>query len=196
MGVFEGFADLLNLSPRVLGAEINRRPHGNRPHIEGLFDRGEGRLVVHIRVAQVLVVIEFDNEGNTVGVLSRHCAQHPEGGGDRVTAAFQRQFDNGGRIEVNRVGRKGSRAGVLDALIHRQNRQITATGETAAVEQRLHIAHHHRAAIHIAHNAADIICPRQMQLFTGNTGAGVAEQIVCFTAEEGLDVGHVYLYNR
>ena len=106
MRVLESLADFLDLAAAVFGAVVDGGTHCDTTHVEGLTHRGEHGLVVHGRVGQRLVVVEFHHERDFVRVFSRHRTQHTHGRGDTVTTALDRKFNDILRIEVDRVRRK------------------------------------------------------------------------------------------
>ncbi len=59
-----------------------------------------------IRVGEQLVVVEFENKGNFVGVFAGHTAQNPQRCSHRVATAFDGKFHNVFGIKINRIGRK------------------------------------------------------------------------------------------
>jgi hypothetical protein len=65
-------------------------------------------------------VVDLHNEGDLVRVLARHHAQHAEGRGHRVAAAFDSELHDVFRIEVDRVLREAGAGAVLDALVDRR----------------------------------------------------------------------------
>ena len=75
-------------------------------------------------------MIELYQKRNPVGILAPYHAQHPQGRGNRVTAPLDGQTNDVIRIEVNGVGGKGGTGGMLHPLIHRQQGQITGSGQT------------------------------------------------------------------
>ena len=64
-------------------------------------------------------MIDFYDERNLVRVAARDGAQYAERRRDRVAAAFDRQFYDVFRIEVQRIRSEARAGGVFDALIDR-----------------------------------------------------------------------------
>ncbi len=160
--------NFFNLAARLFGAEINRRPDRHRAHIEGLFDARIQRLVVLRRVAQGFVMVNLHQERNAVRVAARHRRQHAVGGGHAVAARFNRQLDNVFRVEIHRVRGKRRARRMLDALVHRQNGEISGAGEASGIIKGLHISQHRGWTVVINHHAIDIIRPWQIELVGGN----------------------------
>lgn len=65
---------------------------------------------------------------------------------------------------------------VLDALIDRQNRQITGSAQTTMIEKRLQIAQDVRIAIGLHEHAVHEIGAWQFETFLGNAATGMAQQ--------------------
>ena len=82
-----------------------------------------------------LIVIDLDDEGDLVGVLAGEKPQHPDGGGDGVAAAFDGELDDVLGIEIHRVRRERCARRVLDALVDRQDRKVSAPRQTAVIVQ-------------------------------------------------------------
>jgi len=135
-------------------------------------------------------VVELHDEGNLVGVLARHRAQHAERRGDAVAAAFDGQSHDVFRVEEIRVGREGGAGGMLDALVHRQQGQIAAAGQAAVVQQRGEVAQYRRLAVGLGDDAIDEIRAGQVQPRLRDAAAFVLEELVGFVAEQFDDVGH------
>jgi hypothetical protein len=135
-------------------------------------------------------VVELHDEGNLVGVLARHRAQHAERRGDAVAAAFDGQLHDVLRVEEVRVRREGGAGGVLDALVDGQQRQVARAGQAAVVEQRLQVAQHRRLAVGLGDDAVDEVRAGQMQPRRRDAAAFVLEKFVGLVAEQFDDVGH------
>jgi hypothetical protein len=70
-------------------------------------------------------VVQLHEERNAVGIATRDGGQHAVGGRHAVTARFNRQLNNVLRIEIERIRREGGARRVLNALVYRQNREIS-----------------------------------------------------------------------
>jgi hypothetical protein len=79
VGGGEGAGDFLDLAVGFGGAEIDGCADGDGTHVEGLFDLGEHDLVELVGIAQELVVVELDEEGDFVGVFAGAGAEDAEG---------------------------------------------------------------------------------------------------------------------
>ena len=88
-----------------------------------------------VGVAQELVVVDLDHEGDAVRVLARDAAQDAKGRGHGVTAALKRKLDDLLWVKVDRVGRERGASRVLDPLIHRQDRQVAALAEATMTKE-------------------------------------------------------------
>lgn len=115
-------------------------------------------------------MIDFDDKGDLVGILSSDDAQHAIRRGNGITAALNSQLHDILRVEVERVSGKRGARGMLNALIHRQDRQITSTAEPARIEKLSHTSQHLRRAIRGNKNLIKEVRPRQMQSFLGDPG--------------------------
>ena len=56
---------------------------------------------------QELIMIDLHNKGDLVGVFAAHHTQHAVSRGNAVASAFDGQFDDILRIEIDGVGREG-----------------------------------------------------------------------------------------
>src|SRR5208337_1176098 len=99
-----------------------------------------------------------------------HGAQHAEGGSNGVAAALDRQFHDVLAIEIVRILGETRAAGVLDALIHRQNGKISGAVEPPVEEHAVKIVQHAEIAIGSRVNPVDKIRAGKMQAFLGNLG--------------------------
>jgi hypothetical protein len=79
MRVLEGRADFLDLPLGFLGAEVDRRTHGDAPHAERLVDVSEHDLIVRVRVGEKFIVVDLDHERDLVGVAPCNGAENAEG---------------------------------------------------------------------------------------------------------------------
>ena len=99
----EGLRHFLELPGAVVGSEVDRRADTRCAEVERLASGAEHHLVGLVGVGQELVVVDLDDERDAVGVLAADSAEHAEGGRDGVAATLDRQLDDVGRIEVQRV---------------------------------------------------------------------------------------------
>jgi len=79
---------------------------------------------------------------------------------------------------------------VLDALVHRQDRQVTAATQAPVVEHLLQAAHDRRRPVGQGHHPIDEIRPRQMQALFGNALAHMGEEAIGLRAQQLDDVAH------
>ena len=70
MGPCEGFGGFLNLVVRLFRSEIDGGSDGDSSHFQALLDLSEIDLVESVGVAQQLIVVEFDDERDFVGVAA------------------------------------------------------------------------------------------------------------------------------
>ena len=168
VGQGKGFGDLDQLAVRVVRAEVDGRADGRRAHIIGLLDRAEQDLLEAVRVGQQLIVVDLHQEGNLVCILAGHHPQHAERRSDCIAATFDRQTDDILRVEVIRILGKAGPTGMLDALVHRQDGQITRAGETAVVIHPGQVAEHTVVAVGMRQDAVHEIGTGQVQVIFGN----------------------------
>ena len=88
VGFLEGGRNLLNLPVAFFGAEVHGSPHGGSPQIPGAAHRAEADLVVLGGVGQQLVVVDFDQERDFVGIAPGHGFERAEGSSHGIAAAF------------------------------------------------------------------------------------------------------------
>ncbi|MNT10864.1 hypothetical protein D3C72_1457160 [compost metagenome] len=188
MGAVEGFGDLDDLPAGLLGAEVDGGADGGRAQVVRVLDAAEHDLVIGVRVAQELVVVELHHEGDLVGVLARHAGEHAEGGGDAAAAGFDGQAHDVLGVEVDRVFREAGAGRVLDALVHREDREVARAREAAAVEEALEVVDHGLGAIGLHEDAVDEVRTGQVQHLLGDLDRAVLEQIAGrIGAEQLLD---------
>jgi hypothetical protein len=128
----------------------------------------------------------FD-ERDAVRVLAGHGAEHAQGGCHRVAAPLDRQLDDVPGVEVLGVGREGSGAGVLDALVDRQDRDVAGAGEAAGAIYALQVDEHLRLAIREAPGAVDVVGTGQDELLLADAPAGMVQKALRLVAEEPDD---------
>ena len=112
--------------------------HGYIPFISRVGlpsdEAAEQDLIVTVRVADELVMVELHQKRNPVRVLARHTSQHSECGGHGVAPPLHRQLHNVLGVEICRIRRETRTRRMLDALVHRQARQVTRPREAPRVE--------------------------------------------------------------
>src|SRR4030095_15123311 len=91
-------------------------------------------------------------------------------------------------VEVHRVRRERRTCRVLDALVDRQNRDVTSAAQSAVIDHRLQAAEHGRRPIREAINSLDVVAARQMQRIPWNGLALVLQKTGGFTAEDFFDL--------
>src|SRR3954449_5906882 len=188
VGLLEGLADLLDLAAALRRAEVDRRADADRAHVPRALDAREHRLVVLVRIAQQLVVVELEDERQLVRVRAADGAEDAERRGDRVAAALDREADEVLGIEVDRVGREARARRVLDALVDRQDRDVAGPREAAVVEQPLQVAQRRGGAVGAEPEAVDRVRARKVELVGGDRLARVLQEALGFVAEELLDL--------
>ena len=129
----KGLRDLDQLPVGIIRPKIDRRADCRRTHVIGLFHRAKQNLFKVIRIRQQLIMIDLHQKRDFVRVLTRHHAEHPKRGGNRIASAFDGKLDNVFRIKVIRVFCKACAAGMFDTLVHRQNGKIARAAQPAVV---------------------------------------------------------------
>ena len=82
-------------------------------------------------------MIQLHNERYLMGILTRYGTQDSESGSHGVAAAFNSQFHDILRVEIDRVRSKRSPGGMLDILIDRKNGHISGICQSAMPQERL-----------------------------------------------------------
>ena len=119
MSTVECFCDFDQLARAFFRTEVDGRANSNRAHIPCLFDLTEHDLIMFVGIGQQFVVVDFDEEGDFVGILPRHRTEHAKSGSHRIAPALNRQFDDLFGIEINRIFGERRATGMLDTLIDR-----------------------------------------------------------------------------
>src|SRR5713226_9401980 len=139
MGVGEGLADVDNLAAALVGAEIDGGADGGSAEVVSLLHRSEKNLIGFVWVSEQLVVIHLHDEGDFVGVLARDGTQHAEGGGHGVAAALDGELNDVAAVEIIGILGEAGAAGVLDALVDGQYREVAGAVESAVAKHALKI---------------------------------------------------------
>ena len=168
MRMGKGLADFHDLPRALVGTEINRCSHRGSPHVVGLPHGPEEHLVKAVRIRQQLVVIDLHDKRDLVRVLARHGPKHAEGRSNRVASAFDGQLHDILAVEVFGVFCKACSRRVLDALVHRQDREITRARQAPRVKEALQTRQHTNIAVARRVNAVDKIRAGQMKFVLRN----------------------------
>src|SRR5262249_35096857 len=110
------------------------------------------------------------DEGNLVRILARDGPKHAKGGSNGVAAAFDGQLDDILAVEVIGIFREAGAAGMLDALVHRQNGHVASAAQAAVAEQALEISEHAQVAVARRINAINKIRTGKMHALLDNFG--------------------------
>ncbi len=183
----EGLRDLDDLPLRLGRAEVDRRADRDRAHLARLLDLREGDLVVGVRVAEELVVVELDDERDAVRVLARAGPEHAERRGDGVAAALDRELDDALGVEV--VGILGERRArrVLDALVDGEDRDVARIAQATVREDALQRSQHGRRAIRVLDHPLDEVGAGQVEAIARDRRALVTEEVLGVVAEDRFD---------
>ena len=170
MRVLKGFGDFDNLSIRIFRAEVDRRADRRCAEIPCLFDRSKHNLLGLIWKSQQLVVIDLDEKGNLVRVLSRNRSKDSKRRCHCITSTLNGEFDDVLTIEIDRVLRETCACRVFDALIDWQDAAIAGACEAPMVEHRMQIAQDLRIAVALNPRAVDEVWTGKMQQLFGDLG--------------------------
>ena len=189
VGFLERLRHLLKLTGAVVGTEVDRCADTRGTEIEGLPGGAEHHLVGLVGIGQQFVGIDLDDERDAVRVPAADRAEHAERGCHCIAPAFDRQLDDVGRIEVERVGSERRCRGVLDALVDRQDRQVAGVGQPTVAVQLPEAAQHGRRPVRAHERAIEEVGARQHELVAGDPRTNMGQQRLGFVAEQG---GHVH----
>ena len=101
-------------------------------------------------------------------VFACHGPQHPKSRSYSITATFDSQLDNVLPIEVIRILRKACAAGVLNALVHRQDGKVTRATQPSVAKHPLEIREHAQVPIRSRIDTVDEIRPWKIQALFGD----------------------------
>ena len=159
----------------------------------------EKHLIETIGKGQQLIVIDFHNEWDFVRVLARNRAEHAEGRSYGVAAAFDGEFYDVLAVEIIRVLREAGAAGMLDSLIHWQDREITGFAQPPVAEHPLQIGQHAEVAVGSGIDAIDKVRSGKIQALLRDFRRLESQQEIRLRAKIGFDFskgssgGHVFL---
>ncbi|MBS1265067.1 MAG: hypothetical protein MAG471_00895 [Acidimicrobiaceae bacterium] len=132
-------------------------------------------------------MVELHDEGDPVGEPSGNRSQHTEGGGDRVAAALDCQFNNVGRVEVGGIGCKRCRRRVFDALVDREYRHVAGSAQATVVKERLDAAQHLWRPVGLGQHVGDIVGARTGQQVGRDSLRLVFQQVGGIAAQQVLE---------
>ena len=167
---------LLDLTIGTVGTEVDRRAHRDCADVPGLLDSAEHDLVELVRVGQQLVVVELDDERNSVRPVPRERAEHAERRRHRVAPTFDSELHDLPGVEVLRVGSERRARRVLDALVDREDRDVPGAGQAAVLVDRRQVAQDAVRAVGAGPDAIDEVRPRQVQQRLRHRLASMLEQ--------------------
>src|SRR5690606_1654354 len=105
----------------------------NRSHVPGAFNSAKHGLIEPVGEAEEFIVVDLHNKRNLMRILTAHNSEHPVGGSNGITAAFDSEFYNIFRIKINRIGSKSRTPAVLNSLIHRKDRAMPGARQTTVI---------------------------------------------------------------
>src|SRR3954453_9315293 len=136
-----------DLPGRFLRTKIDRCTDRDCSHISSLVDSPEHHLIEFIWISEQFIVIDLNYERYLVRVFTSYRSKYTKGGGDRVTAAFDRQLNDIFGIKVIWIWCKARSSRVLNTLIDRQDRNITRVGQPPCSKDRLQTSLDSRASV-------------------------------------------------
>ncbi len=132
-------------------------------------------------------MVNLNHERNLVGVAARNAAEYAEGGANRVTAAFDGELHDVFTVEVNRVLSERCASGVFDALVDREDRNVTGVGEATRAVEALEVSEDAVAAVRGAEGVLNPIGARQVDLLLLDLRAAESEEGFGVATEKFLD---------
>src|SRR5467141_2465133 len=141
-----------------------------------------------VRERQQLIVIDLYDERDLVGVLARDGAEHTEGGSHRAAAAVDGQLDDVPAIKVIGILGETRAAGVLDALVDGQDREIARAAKAAVAKHALQICQYAKIAVRRGVDAVDKVRAGKMQALLGDFRRLESQQGIRLCAEISLNV--------
>ena len=135
--IFKRLGNLYQLTATLFRTEIDSSSDSYCPHVPCLLHGAKQHLVEAVRIRKQFIMIQLHNERYLMGILTRYGTQDSESGSHGVAAAFNSQFHDILRVEIDRVRSKRSPGGMLDILIDRKNGNITGICQTTVSQNRL-----------------------------------------------------------
>ena len=113
-------------------------------------------------------MVNLNHERNFVSVAARDAAEYTESRTDGVTATFDGELHDIFTVEINRVLSERSTGGVFDALVNRENGNVTGVREATRTVEALEVGENTVAAIRGAERVLNPIGTRQVDLLFFN----------------------------
>src|SRR6201987_867484 len=176
MGFRESTADFDDLAVGLIGAKINCGANGGSSHVIGFLNRAEEDLVKLVGIRQQLVVIDFRNKRNLVRIFARNRSKHAKGGRHSVAPSLDRELHDVFTVKVIGILCEAGARRMLDALVHRQDRNITGAGQPSGEEDAMKIIQNAHVPVGDRINAIDKISTGQMEPLLGYFGILETEQ--------------------
>ena len=124
-------------------------------------------------------MIDLHDEGDLVGILACHGAEHTECGGHGVATAFDGQLDDVFGIEVDGVRGEGCTGGVLDALVNGEDGDVARAGQAAVPVEGGEAVERLRIPVGIEPHAIDGVGTGRVDQFLVDGFALMAQVVVC-----------------
>ena len=135
--IFKRLGNLYQLTAALFRTEIDSGSDSYCPHVPCLLHGAKQHLVEAVRIRKQFIMIQLHNERYLMGILTRYGTQDSESGSHGVAAAFNSQFHDILRVEIDRVRSKRSPGSMLDILIDRKNGHISGICQSAMPQERL-----------------------------------------------------------
>ena len=142
VSILESLSDFHQLATTLFRTEIDSSANSRSSHIPCFFHCAEHHLIIRIRIGQQFIMIQFNHKRNFMGIFACHRSQNAECRSDRITTAFNSQFHNILRIEVDRIRSKRRSGSMFNILIDRKNGYITGISQTSMSENSLQAVQH------------------------------------------------------
>ena len=179
----KGLRNLLDLPGAFGRSEVDGGSHRHGPHVVSLFHLGKENLIIAVGIRQQFIVVDFENEGDFMSILTGHRGKHPQSGGHTVASSFHGKLHDFFGVEILRIGSEGSSSGVFHSLIHRQNGKISRSSEPTVIKEPRKTLKHPDRSIRGEQNAVHPIRPREMYILLGYRSTHMIQQGFCLISQ-------------
>src|SRR5579884_12984 len=128
-------ADLLVHVDAVERAGIDGKANAHAAEPQGVGHAAGQRLVGILLIEQDVVIVGLEDEGNVAGKLPCARLQKAQGRGVGVAAGFDSQLEMIAWIVGGRIRSEAARRAMLEALVYRQDDQLSGAGQPAGIQQ-------------------------------------------------------------
>lgn len=127
-------------------------------------------------------MVDLDHERDLVSVFSAHHSQNTEGGADHVASAFDSEFNDSGGVEARGVFGERCSGTVFDALVNREDADVSGTAESTVVKHFLQAVEDFVISVGLAVDAINEIGTREVNLGFVDCLAFMSEEVFGFVA--------------